>query len=148
AWWRRGAVVAGVCVCACVCACVRVCVGYGMSGDLRSLVATWPEFSEEPPKVDGVLDLLQVHQKVHTHTHTVSSHTGLKGQRQDSILSHWSHSHTCINTHTHSHTHSILKHRSHSHTCINTHTHTHTHTDRDMHHTPPHGDTHQHIHTP
>ncbi|XP_076140013.1 exonuclease mut-7 homolog [Alosa pseudoharengus] len=39
-------------------------LGYGMSGDLRSLVATWPEFSEEPLKVEGMLDLLHVHQKI------------------------------------------------------------------------------------
>ncbi|XP_062410629.1 exonuclease mut-7 homolog isoform X2 [Sardina pilchardus] len=39
-------------------------LGYGMSGDLRSLVATWPEFSEQPLKVEGMLDLLHVHQKI------------------------------------------------------------------------------------
>ncbi|KAJ8401956.1 hypothetical protein AAFF_G00375370 [Aldrovandia affinis] len=39
-------------------------LGYGMSGDLKSLLVTWPEFSEEPLKRDGVLDLLNVHQQM------------------------------------------------------------------------------------
>ncbi|KAL1266933.1 hypothetical protein QQF64_002608 [Cirrhinus molitorella] len=39
-------------------------LGYGMSGDLRSLVSTWPELREEPMKMEGVLDLLHVHQEV------------------------------------------------------------------------------------
>lgn len=45
--------------------CVHfVSVGYGMSGDLKSLVSTWPELKEEPLKMEGVLDLLHVHQEV------------------------------------------------------------------------------------
>ncbi|KAK3550447.1 hypothetical protein QTP86_025727 [Hemibagrus guttatus] len=39
-------------------------LGYGMSGDLRSLVATWPELKEQPLEFKGVLDLLQVHQQL------------------------------------------------------------------------------------
>ncbi|XP_060764960.1 exonuclease mut-7 homolog isoform X2 [Neoarius graeffei] len=39
-------------------------LGYGMSGDLRSLVATWPELKEEPLEFKGVLDLLHVHQQL------------------------------------------------------------------------------------
>uniref|UniRef100_A0A8C1L352 Exonuclease 3'-5' domain containing 3 n=1 Tax=Cyprinus carpio TaxID=7962 RepID=A0A8C1L352_CYPCA len=39
-------------------------LGYGMSGDLRSLVSMWPELREEPMKMEGVLDLLHVHQKL------------------------------------------------------------------------------------
>ncbi|XP_060752171.1 exonuclease mut-7 homolog [Tachysurus vachellii] len=39
-------------------------LGYGMSGDLRSLVATWPELKEKPLEFKGVLDLLHVHQQL------------------------------------------------------------------------------------
>ncbi|KAG7322986.1 hypothetical protein KOW79_014332 [Hemibagrus wyckioides] len=39
-------------------------LGYGMSGDLRSLVATWPELKEQPLEFKGVLDLLHVHQQL------------------------------------------------------------------------------------
>ncbi|KAM4527305.1 exonuclease mut-7 homolog [Odontesthes bonariensis] len=39
-------------------------LGYGMSGDLKSLLATWDQLSEEPLKMGGVLDLLGVHQKI------------------------------------------------------------------------------------
>ncbi|KAG9263260.1 hypothetical protein AMEX_G23275 [Astyanax mexicanus] len=39
-------------------------LGYGMSGDFKSLVATWPELKEEPLEVKGVLDLLHVHQQL------------------------------------------------------------------------------------
>ncbi|XP_072515421.1 exonuclease mut-7 homolog [Salminus brasiliensis] len=39
-------------------------LGYGMSGDFKSLVATWPELKEEPLVVKGVLDLLHVHQQL------------------------------------------------------------------------------------
>ncbi|TRY74118.1 hypothetical protein DNTS_026667 [Danionella cerebrum] len=39
-------------------------LGYGMSGDLRSLVSTWPDLKEKPMKVEGVLDLLHVHQEL------------------------------------------------------------------------------------
>lgn len=44
--------------------CVCVYLGYGMSGDLRSLVSTWPDLREEPMKMEGVLDLLLIHQEV------------------------------------------------------------------------------------
>lgn len=40
------------------------CKGYSMSGDLRCVLATWPQFSEEPLVTQGVLDLVNVHQKV------------------------------------------------------------------------------------
>lgn len=39
-------------------------LGYGMSGDLRSLVSTWPDLREEPMKMEGVLDLLLIHQEL------------------------------------------------------------------------------------
>ncbi|KAK1800638.1 hypothetical protein P4O66_005842, partial [Electrophorus voltai] len=39
-------------------------LGYGMSGDLRSLVTTWPELKEESLEVKGVLDMLHVHQQL------------------------------------------------------------------------------------
>ncbi|XP_029371434.1 exonuclease mut-7 homolog isoform X2 [Echeneis naucrates] len=39
-------------------------LGYGMTGDLKSLVVTWHQFIEEPLKMQGVLDLLSVHQKI------------------------------------------------------------------------------------
>ncbi|XP_063065810.1 exonuclease mut-7 homolog [Engraulis encrasicolus] len=39
-------------------------LGYGMSGDVRSLVSTWAELSEQPIKLQGMLDLLYVHQKL------------------------------------------------------------------------------------
>lgn len=39
-------------------------LGYGMSGDLRCLVATWPVLKEEPLEFKGVLDLLHVHQQL------------------------------------------------------------------------------------
>ncbi|XP_046901753.1 exonuclease mut-7 homolog isoform X1 [Hypomesus transpacificus] len=39
-------------------------LGYGMSGDLKSLLATWPQFTKEPLKTEGVLDLLNVHQQI------------------------------------------------------------------------------------
>uniref|UniRef100_A0A1A8QGR2 Exonuclease 3'-5' domain containing 3 n=1 Tax=Nothobranchius pienaari TaxID=704102 RepID=A0A1A8QGR2_9TELE len=42
---------------------VKYC-GYGMAGDLRCLSANWPELSEEPLKMNGILDLLTVHQKI------------------------------------------------------------------------------------
>lgn len=35
-----------------------------MAGDLKCLSATWPELSEEPLKMKGMLDLLSVHQTV------------------------------------------------------------------------------------
>uniref|UniRef100_A0A3P8UD11 Exonuclease 3'-5' domain containing 3 n=2 Tax=Cynoglossus semilaevis TaxID=244447 RepID=A0A3P8UD11_CYNSE len=39
-------------------------LGYGMTGDLKCLLTTWPQLSEEPLKMEGVLDLLRVHQKI------------------------------------------------------------------------------------
>lgn len=39
-------------------------LGYGMTGDLKCLLATWHQFLEEPLKMEGVLDLLSIHQKV------------------------------------------------------------------------------------
>ncbi|KAL7847877.1 hypothetical protein AOLI_G00225950 [Acnodon oligacanthus] len=39
-------------------------LGYGTSGDFRSLVATWPELKEEPLEVKDMLDLLHVHQQL------------------------------------------------------------------------------------
>ncbi|XP_029024770.1 exonuclease mut-7 homolog isoform X2 [Betta splendens] len=39
-------------------------LGYGMAGDLRCLSGTWQQFLEEPLKTEGVLDLLNVHQKI------------------------------------------------------------------------------------
>lgn len=38
--------------------------GYSMSGDLRCVLATWPQLSEEPLVMQSVLDLVHVHQKV------------------------------------------------------------------------------------
>ncbi|XP_071322282.1 exonuclease mut-7 homolog isoform X2 [Trachinotus anak] len=39
-------------------------LGYGMTGDLKSLLATWHQFLQEPLKMEGVLDLLSIHQKI------------------------------------------------------------------------------------
>ncbi|XP_077399250.1 exonuclease mut-7 homolog isoform X2 [Vanacampus margaritifer] len=39
-------------------------VGYGMAGDLKCLKSTWPQFLEKPLKLEGMLDLLNVHQKI------------------------------------------------------------------------------------
>nr|XP_046230981.1 exonuclease mut-7 homolog [Scatophagus argus]XP_046230982.1 exonuclease mut-7 homolog [Scatophagus argus] len=39
-------------------------LGYGMSGDLKCVLATWQQFLEEPLKMEGMLDLLNVHQKI------------------------------------------------------------------------------------
>ncbi|GAA6232040.1 exonuclease mut-7 homolog [Lates japonicus] len=39
-------------------------LGYGMTGDLKCLLATWHQFLEEPLKMEGVLDLLNIHQKI------------------------------------------------------------------------------------
>lgn len=39
-------------------------LGYGMTGDLKCLLATWHQFLEEPLKMEGVLDLLRIHQKI------------------------------------------------------------------------------------
>lgn len=40
-------------------------LAYGMSGDLKCLCATWHQLTDEPLKMKGVLDLLNVHQKIH-----------------------------------------------------------------------------------
>ncbi|XP_073334790.1 exonuclease mut-7 homolog [Pagrus major] len=39
-------------------------LGYGMSGDLKCVSATWQQFLEEPLKMEGILDLLNIHQKI------------------------------------------------------------------------------------
>ncbi|XP_055009430.1 exonuclease mut-7 homolog [Boleophthalmus pectinirostris] len=39
-------------------------LGYGMSGDVKCLLATWPHLIDQPLKMQGVLDLLNVHQKI------------------------------------------------------------------------------------
>ncbi|XP_031133903.1 exonuclease mut-7 homolog isoform X1 [Sander lucioperca] len=39
-------------------------LGYGMSGDLKCLLATWHQLLEEPLRMEGMLDLLNVHQKI------------------------------------------------------------------------------------
>ncbi|XP_068608966.1 exonuclease mut-7 homolog [Brachionichthys hirsutus] len=39
-------------------------LGYGMSGDNKCVLATWHQFIEEPLKLEGTFDLLNVHQKM------------------------------------------------------------------------------------
>ncbi|XP_026152759.1 exonuclease mut-7 homolog [Mastacembelus armatus] len=39
-------------------------LGYGMTGDLKYLLSTWHQFLEEPLKMEGVLDLFSIHQKI------------------------------------------------------------------------------------
>ncbi|XP_030597907.1 exonuclease mut-7 homolog isoform X1 [Archocentrus centrarchus] len=39
-------------------------LGYGMAGDLKCLLATWPQLQEDPLKMDGMLDLLSIHKKI------------------------------------------------------------------------------------
>ncbi|KAM9338414.1 exonuclease mut-7 homolog [Symphorus nematophorus] len=39
-------------------------LGYGMSGDLKCLLATWHQFLEEPLKMEAMLDLLNIHQEI------------------------------------------------------------------------------------
>lgn len=39
-------------------------LGYGMSGDLKCLLATWHQLLEEPLQMEGMLDLLNIHQKI------------------------------------------------------------------------------------
>ncbi|KAM9307243.1 exonuclease mut-7 homolog [Pholidichthys leucotaenia] len=39
-------------------------LGYGMSGDLQCLFATWPQLAKEPLKMVGMLDLLNIHKKI------------------------------------------------------------------------------------
>ncbi|XP_061555075.1 exonuclease mut-7 homolog isoform X2 [Phycodurus eques] len=47
-----------------LCECNVLKVGYGMAGDLKCLMSTWPQFVEEPLKIEGMLDLLNVHRKI------------------------------------------------------------------------------------
>lgn len=44
-----------------------------MAGDLKCLLATWHQFLEKPLKMEGVLDLLSIHQKVtlSCHSHNI-----------------------------------------------------------------------------
>ncbi|XP_029301139.1 exonuclease mut-7 homolog [Cottoperca gobio] len=39
-------------------------LGYGMSGDLKCLLATWQQLIKEPLKMQGILDLFNIHQKI------------------------------------------------------------------------------------
>uniref|UniRef100_A0A3Q4N3B2 Exonuclease 3'-5' domain containing 3 n=1 Tax=Neolamprologus brichardi TaxID=32507 RepID=A0A3Q4N3B2_NEOBR len=39
-------------------------LGYGMAGDLKCLLATWPQLQEDPMKMEGMLDLLSIHKKI------------------------------------------------------------------------------------
>ncbi|XP_037340453.2 exonuclease mut-7 homolog isoform X2 [Pungitius pungitius] len=39
-------------------------LGYGMSGDVKCLIATWHQLLDEPLKMEAMLDLLNVHQKI------------------------------------------------------------------------------------
>ncbi|KAL4617371.1 hypothetical protein GN956_G21415, partial [Arapaima gigas] len=39
-------------------------LGYGMSADLKNLFTTWPDFRDEPLKMEGILDLLHVHKQM------------------------------------------------------------------------------------
>ncbi|XP_047426125.1 exonuclease mut-7 homolog isoform X2 [Mugil cephalus] len=39
-------------------------LGYGTAGDLKCLSATWDQLLEEPLKMEGMLDLLSIHQKI------------------------------------------------------------------------------------
>ncbi|XP_040054288.2 exonuclease mut-7 homolog isoform X2 [Gasterosteus aculeatus] len=39
-------------------------LGYGMSGDVRCLIATWHQLLDEPLQIEAMLDLLNVHQKI------------------------------------------------------------------------------------
>ncbi|KAM8829137.1 exonuclease mut-7 homolog isoform 2-T3 [Spinachia spinachia] len=39
-------------------------LGYGMSGDVKCLISTWRQLLDEPLKMEAVLDLLNVHQKI------------------------------------------------------------------------------------
>ncbi|XP_068190756.1 exonuclease mut-7 homolog isoform X2 [Antennarius striatus] len=39
-------------------------LGYGMSGDIKCVLATWQQFLKEPLKLEGTLDLLNIHQKI------------------------------------------------------------------------------------
>lgn len=44
--------------------------GYGMSGDLKCVLATWHQFLEEPLKTEGMVDLVNIHQKVTLYCHS------------------------------------------------------------------------------
>ncbi|XP_034047943.1 exonuclease mut-7 homolog isoform X2 [Thalassophryne amazonica] len=49
-------------------------LGYGMAGDLKCLLITWPQFLEEPLKMESVLDLLNIHQKIQrVKTHSIKN---------------------------------------------------------------------------
>ncbi|XP_041666203.1 exonuclease mut-7 homolog isoform X2 [Cheilinus undulatus] len=39
-------------------------LAYGMSGDIKCLLATWQQFKEEPLKMEAMLDLLNIHKKI------------------------------------------------------------------------------------
>ncbi|KAM4634374.1 exonuclease mut-7 homolog isoform 2-T2 [Polymixia lowei] len=39
-------------------------LGYGIAGDMKCLLATWPQFLQEPLKTEAVLDLASIHQKM------------------------------------------------------------------------------------
>ncbi|XP_063746410.1 exonuclease mut-7 homolog isoform X2 [Eleginops maclovinus] len=39
-------------------------LGYGMSGDIKCLLATWQQLLVEPLEMEGVLDLLKIHPKI------------------------------------------------------------------------------------
>ncbi|XP_029921768.1 exonuclease mut-7 homolog isoform X2 [Myripristis murdjan] len=39
-------------------------LGYGMTNDCKCLMATWPEFADDPLIMKGVVDLLNIHQKM------------------------------------------------------------------------------------
>ncbi|KAL6097047.1 exd3 [Pungitius sinensis] len=39
-------------------------LGYGMSGDVKCLIATWHQLLDEPLQMEAMLDLLNVHQKI------------------------------------------------------------------------------------
>ncbi|XP_029548132.1 exonuclease mut-7 homolog isoform X1 [Salmo trutta] len=54
-------------------------LGYGMAGDLKCLLATWAQFSEEPLKMEGVLDLLNVHQQMQRSTSSRGSSGSPRG---------------------------------------------------------------------
>lgn len=41
-----------------------------MSGDLKCVSATWKQFLEEPLKMEGILDLFNIHQKVKLSCHS------------------------------------------------------------------------------
>ncbi|XP_025765129.1 exonuclease mut-7 homolog isoform X5 [Oreochromis niloticus] len=52
-------------------------LGYGMAGDLKCLLATWPQLQEDPLKMEGMLDLLSIHKKIQ-HSALSRTHNGPK----------------------------------------------------------------------